>query len=108
MTSYEISDEPNQEFVLRAEGADFLVHLRVFRGLMYADIERDGRRVVHGERCCPGEWLVKDPTFSAGVGNFRFETVGGEYPHYSDFASGRSSLVFYTGEEISSDVEGSV
>lgn len=88
----------NVEFDCLAESVLFRFRLHVFRGMMYASVYADNELVVGGQRCIGNEWLIPSGLL-VGMGNFRFEVNGDEYPWWENFGNG-VRLVYYTASEI--------
>lgn len=77
----------------------YSVRLRMFRGIMYADVYNGDELVSAGVRCCPGCWLIVRG-YNGSDGNFRIETNLEDYPFTKGMGS-LYSLVYYTNKEIS-------
>lgn len=97
MIDIELAAIPNQSFSIRLEDSLFEIAIRETRGVMSADIKRDGEYVVRGARIVAGTYLI--PYRYLETGNFVMFTENEEYPDYTAFSSSQS-LVYVTSSEL--------
>ena len=101
MVEYELKQIPNQTFSRTVDGVTFNFRLYVFREMTYCDVSADdGTAIASAVRCVPNGWLIPFPFARAGgVGNFRFEADGDDYPWFENFGD-TCRFVYYTAAEI--------
>jgi hypothetical protein len=88
---------PNQSLSIRLEDRLYNLTLWATRGVMSADIERDGVFIVRGARIVAGTPLI--PYRYLESGNFVMLTENEEYPDYALFGISQS-LVYVTIAEL--------
>ena len=102
MVEIELKQIPNQTFSQTIDGIAFDFRLYVFRDMTYCDISaEDGASIAAAVRCVPNEWVIPfEFARVGGVGNFRFEVDGDDYPWFENFGDS-CRFVYYTADEIS-------
>lgn len=88
---------PNQAFTITIEGVRWAVTVKTARGVMCADVARDGMPLLTGTRVLAGEAII--PYRYLQTGNFIFLTIAGELPDYNAFGVSQI-MVFLSAEEI--------
>lgn len=98
--SYEIPIDklPSQILGVTLEGAGYFLQLRDVNGLVLADIEVNGTKVISGAKCLPNQKIMPYGHLTAG-GNFYFYCQDNEYPDYTKFGADHR-LLFLTDAEI--------
>ena len=101
MKQVNLKTEETQTVRITLGGRNYGLRIYPFRGLMYADVTRNKEYVLAGKRIMANQWVLP-LYYTAGKGNFRFETYIADrnsYVWYEDFNS-KFRLVIYDGEEI--------
>lgn len=87
----------NQELSVRLDDERLVLRLKEARGVMVADLDRDGVRIISGVRVLAGEPII--PYRYLESGNFLLTTVNDELPDWRKFAS-TQRLVYLTVAEV--------
>lgn len=88
---------PNQTVSIRLDEDLYSLTVKATRGVMSADIVRNGVTILSGARIVAGTALI--PYRYLEAGNFVLLTDNEEYPDYAKFGSSQS-LVFASAEEL--------
>ncbi|OAE56631.1 hypothetical protein A7J67_08275 [Achromobacter xylosoxidans] len=92
---------PNQSFSITIAGVLWELSIKVARGMMLADVRRDGVDLVLGQRIV-AEFPILPYRYLSHQGNFAILTRDGELPWWEEF--GRSqSLVYLDPAEVGID-----
>lgn len=97
MQTVYLTAQPSQTAAVRIGGVSYAIDISTFRGVTLVSIAADGVPLASGVKAVPGSWLIPYRYKERG-GNFRFESLSGDYPVYSDFG-GSAALVYYTSAE---------
>jgi hypothetical protein len=88
---------PNQSVSIRLDDNLYTIAVKSTRGVMSADITRNGTVLMTGARIVAGTPLI--PYRYLEAGNFVLLTENEEYPDYTKFGSSQS-LVYASAEEL--------
>lgn len=97
MRNIPIAAVPNQSLSVRLDDTRLVLRLKAARGVMVADLERDGVTVILGTRVLAGEPII--PYRYLETGNFMLNTVNGALPDWRQFGVSQS-LVYITAAEV--------
>lgn len=92
-----LASTPNQSFTLTIDDVRWTLAVKVARGVMCADVGRDGVLLLSGVRVVAGEPII--PYAYLQTGNFLFLTIANEMPDYRAFGVSQS-LVYLSAAEI--------
>lgn len=92
-----ITAVPNQSFSALLDGARVVMRIKEANGVMVADIDRSGVRLLSATRALAGEPLM--PYHYMEGGNFIFLTLGDDMPDWRQFGV-TQQLVYITAAEI--------
>lgn len=87
----------NQELSVRLDNERLVLRLKEATGVMVADLDRDGVRVLSGVRVLAGEPII--PYRYLESGNFMLLTINEELPDWRLFEV-TQSLVYLTAAEV--------
>lgn len=85
MFQYNLMNVPNQDFTITANENEFLIRIRTFRGIAYADVSVNGVLTNTAMRCVANTPIFTDEVNRAAGGVFMFKCLGDDYPDYKDF-----------------------
>lgn len=88
---------PNQSFTATLDNTRWVVRLVETEGVMAADVDRDGVRLLSGSRVLAGETLI--PYRYLETGNFIFLTTGDDLPAWREFGVSQT-LVYLSAAEM--------
>lgn len=91
-----LSAIPNQSFSVRLDEMRLVVRLKEARGVMVADVQRDGVDILLGSRVLAGELII--PYRYLQAGNFLLMTLNDELPDWREFG-GTQTLVYLSPAE---------
>lgn len=97
MRSIPLTAIANQEFSVRLDDQRLVLRLKEANGVMAADLDRDGVRVISGVRVLAGEPII--PYRYLEDGNFILLTINDELPDWQKFES-TQKLVYMSAAEI--------
>lgn len=87
----------NQSFTLTLDNVRWGVSVKEARGVMCADVTRDGVTLVRGSRLAAGEAVI--PYRYLQTANFIFVTIDDELPAWRQFGVSQT-MVYLTADEI--------
>lgn len=87
----------NQILSVRLDDQRLVLRLKAAEGVMVADLDRDGERVISGVRVLAGEPII--PYRYLESGNFMLLTIDDELPDWRQFAT-TQRLVYLTAAEV--------
>lgn len=88
---------PNQSFTLTLDNVRWVLTLKTARGVLVADVDRDGAALLRGVRVLAGEMII--PYRYLQTANFVFLTQDDELPEWGLFGVSQS-LVYLTAAEM--------
>lgn len=88
---------PNQDLSVRLDNQRLVLRLKEAEGVMVADLDRDGVRILSGTRVLAGEPII--PYGYLEIGNFMLTTIDDELPDWRNFGA-TQSLVYLTAAEV--------
>jgi hypothetical protein len=97
MRTIPISAIANQELSVRLDNERLVLRLKEATGVMVADLDRDGVRILSGVRVLAGEPII--PYRYLESGNFMVQTLDEELPDWRKFGV-TQSLVYLTAAEV--------
>lgn len=97
MRTIPIAAIANQELSVRLDNERLVLRLKEAKGVMVADLDRDGVRVISGVRVLAGEPII--PYRYLESGNFLLTTINDELPDWRLFETNQS-LVYLTAAEV--------
>lgn len=86
---------PNQAFTLTIDSVRWSLTVKETRGVMAVSVSRNDELILSNTRALAGEAII--PYRYLQTGNFVFITVGGAFPHWSEF--GLSQILVYLSSE---------
>lgn len=87
----------NQELSVRLDDQRLVLRLKEAQGVMVADLDRDGVRVISGVRVLAGEPII--PYRYLESGNFMLLTLNDELPDWRSFTT-TQNLIYLTTAEV--------
>lgn len=97
MRNIPIIATPNQSLSIRVDDTRLVLRLKEARGVMVADLERDGETVILGTRVLAGEPII--PYRYLEDGNFLLLTIDDALPDWTVFGASQT-LVYMTAAEV--------